>query len=477
MEKNRRGNTLINIDWVTVIIYLLLVFIGWINIYSAVYDETHSSIFDFSKRYGKQLIWIGAAFIIIIAVLVTDSKFYSAFAYPLYAVGILLLISVLFFGVEVNNSKSWFEIGTFRMQPVEFTKITICLALAQFLSSENFSFNKFSKVGLLLIILGLPVMLIFVQNDTGSALVFFAFIFVLYREGLNRVLFITSFAIIALFIFALVTNLEILLIIILFAGVLGFILTNGRSIYSQIVFYCFLLFTVLSILVYNYSDIFTNKPINLVALNTLVMGVLMLVLYLIKKNKNLLLFLFVIIGVSVFVLSVDYLFNNALQPHQQKRINELLGMNDDPLGVGYNVNQSRIAIGSGGFDGKGFLQGTQTKYNFVPEQSTDFIFCTIGEEWGLLGSTLVIGLFILLILRIIFLAERQRSAFSRIYGYGVASILFFHVAVNIGMTIGVAPVIGIPLPYFSYGGSSLWAFTILLFIFIKLDSDRLQIFR
>ncbi|MDD3859584.1 MAG: rod shape-determining protein RodA, partial [Bacteroidales bacterium] len=315
MEKNRRGNTLMNIDWITVTIYLLLVFIGWVNIYSAVYDDTHSSIFDFSKRYGKQLIWIGAAFIIIIAVLVTDSKFYSAFAYPLYAIGVLLLISVLFFGVEVNNSKSWFEIGTFRMQPVEFTKITICLALAQFLSSESFSFNKISKIGLLLIILGLPVLLIFVQNDTGSALVFFAFIFVLYREGLNKVLFITAFVIIALFIFALVTNLEILLIIILCVGVLGFILTNGRNLYSQIVFYCFLLFTILSIIIYNYSDIFSNKPLNLVALNTLAMGVLMFVLYLIKKNNNLLLFFFVIIGVSVFVLSVDYLFNNALQTH------------------------------------------------------------------------------------------------------------------------------------------------------------------
>lgn len=477
MEKNRRGNILVNIDWITVVIYLLLIFIGWINIYSAVYDDTHSSIFDFSKRYGKQLIWIGASFVLIIVVLVTDSKFYSAFAYPMYAIGVLLLVSVLFFGVEVNNSKSWFEIGTFRMQPVEFTKITICLALAQFLSSEGFSFNKLSKVGILLMIFCIPVFLIFVQNDTGSTLVIFAFIFVLFREGLNKVLFITAFAIIALFIFALITNLEVLLIIILCAGVTGFILTNGRNIYSQIVFYCFLLFTVLSIIIFNYSNIFANKPLNLVLLNTVAMGLLMFVLYLIKKNKNLLLFFFVIIGVSVFVLSVDYLFNNVLQTHQQNRINQLLGLNEDPLGIGYNVNQSRIAIGSGGFHGKGFLQGTQTKYNFVPEQSTDFIFCTIGEEWGLIGSSVVLGLFIFLIMRIIFLAERQRSAFSRIYGYGVASILFFHVAVNIGMTIGVAPVIGIPLPFLSYGGSSLWAFTILVFIFIKLDSDRLQIFR
>jgi rod shape determining protein RodA len=229
--------------------------------------------------------------------------------------------------------------------------------------------------------------------------------------------------------------------------------------------------------VYNYSDVFANKPINLILLNTAAIGFVMLVMFILKRNKNLALFFGIIIGVTIFVLSVDYLFNEVLQPHQQNRINELLGKNSDPLGVGYNVNQSKIAIGSGGFVGKGFLNGTQTKYNFVPEQSTDFIFCTIGEEWGFIGTTVVLGLFVFLILRLIYMAERQRSAFSRIYGYGVASVLFFHVAVNMGMTIGLAPVIGIPLPFFSYGGSSLWAFTVLLFIFVKLDSDRLQIFR
>jgi rod shape determining protein RodA len=449
---------------------------GWVNIYSAVFDDTHSSIFDFSQSYGKQLIWIGAAFILILVVLITDSKFYSAFAYPLYGIGVLLLISVLLFGVEVNSSKSWFEIGTFRMQPVEFTKITICLALAQILSGGNFSFNKTNNIFILGAMLGFPVLLIFIQNDTGSALVFFAFVFVLFREGMNKVLFFTAFAIIALFIMALVTNLEVLLIIVACTGVLGFILTNGRNFQTQIVFYSFLLFVTISLVIYNYSTVFDNKPINLILLNIALIGLMMLVMHLIKRNRNLVLFFSVIIGIAVFVLSVDYLFNNALQPHQQNRINEMLGKNSDPLGVGYNVNQSKIAIGSGGFSGKGFLNGTQTKYNFVPEQSTDFIFCTIGEEWGFIGTTVVIFLFCFLILRILFLAEKQRSAFSRVYAYGVASILFFHVAVNVGMTIGLAPVIGIPLPFFSYGGSSLWAFTILLFIFVKLDSDRLQIF-
>jgi len=475
--QNKRGNILINLDWITIAIYFILVFLGWINIYSAVYDENHSSIFDFSQRYGKQLVWIGASIFLILIVLIIDSKFYSAFAYPFYGVGILLLVLVLFLGIEVNSSKSWFEIGSFRMQPVEFTKITICLALAQFLSSLSFSWEKPKSVLILFMLLALPVLLIFVQNDTGSALVFFSFVFVLYREGLNKVLFITSFALIALFILALVTNLEVLVITILLTSVVGYLLTSSRNINSQILFYSFLLYASVSIVLINYTDIFLNHEIVLILINVGVVAMQMLIMYLIKRNKTLILFAILLIGVSGFVFSVDYLFYNVLQIHQQNRINELLGKNADPLGVGYNVNQSRIAIGSGGLTGKGFLQGTQTKYNFVPEQSTDFIFCTIGEEWGFIGTSIVLFLFLFLIIRIVLLSERQRSKFSRIYGYGVASILFFHVAVNIGMTIGLAPVIGIPLPFFSYGGSSLWAFTILLFIFLKLDADRLQIFR
>ncbi|MDD2634510.1 MAG: rod shape-determining protein RodA [Bacteroidales bacterium] len=474
---NKRGNILINLDWITIVLYLALVFLGWLNIYSAVYDENHSSIFDFTQRYGKQLVWISAAIFLIFIVLIIDSKFYSAFAYPFYSVGITLLILVLFIGVEVNTSKSWFEIGSFRMQPVEFTKITICLALAQLLSSISFSWEKPKSVLTLIALLGLPVLLIFIQNDTGSALVFFSFVFVLYREGFNKVLFITSFAIIALFILALVTNLEVLVITVLIASVLGYLLTSSRNMNSKIIFYSFLLYASISLVLLNYTDMFLGKEIILILINVGVVALQMFIMFFVNRNKVLMLFAILLISVSGFIFSVDYLFYNALQTHQQNRINELLGKNTDPLGVGYNVNQSKIAIGSGGFTGKGFLQGTQTKYNFVPEQSTDFIFCTIGEEWGFIGTSIVLFLFAFLIVRIILLAERQRSKFSRIYGYGVASILFFHVAVNIGMTIGLAPVIGIPLPFFSYGGSSLWAFTILLFIFIKLDSDRLQIFR
>ena len=475
--KNKRHNILVNLDWTSIIVYFLLVFLGWINIYSAVYDESHTNILDFSQRYGKQLIWIAATVFIIIIILITDSKFYSTFSYPLYGIGILLLISVLIFGIEVNSSKSWFEIGSFRMQPVEFTKITVCLALAQFLSSEGFAFTKPKKLGILAAILGLPVLLIFIQNDTGSALVFFVFVFVLFREGINRALFITSFALVALFILALITNIDVLLISIFIASIVGFTLSSGRNMDTKIILYSAILYSAIAIVVYNYSDIFDAKPVNLVLTTVGIMAIQMLIMYLLKKNKTILLFVSLLVGVSIFVFSVDFLFNNALQEHQQNRINELLGKNNDPLGVGYNVNQSKIAIGSGGFSGKGFLHGTQTKYNFVPEQSTDFIFCTIGEEWGFIGTSTVLFLFAFLIIRLLILAERQRSKFSRIYGYGMASILFFHVAVNISMTIGLAPVIGIPLPFFSYGGSSLWAFTILLFIFIKLDSDRLQVFR
>ena len=477
MAIGKRGNTLSNIDWTSIFIYLILVFLGWINIYSATYDESHVSIFDISQKYGKQLIRIGAAIVIASLTLIIDSKFFSSFAYVLYAVGIILLLSVLFFGIEVNASKSWFQIGDFRIQPVEFTKITVCLALARLLSNENFKFDKLSDIIKIIIIFTLPISFIFLQNDTGSALVFFAFIFVLFREGMNKVIFITAFSLILFFILALITNIELLLFISLALNVIGFTIINVRSYQRKIIFYTAIALAVISFILYRYTNIFSDKTLLLAIINTALMSLLMLVLFIIKKNKNIILFLSIIIGVAIFVLSVDFVFNNILQQHQQNRINELLGLSSDPLGIGYNVNQSKIAIGSGGLTGKGFLKGTQTKYNFVPEQSTDFIFCTIGEEWGLLGSSLVLFLFAFLILRLIFLAERQRSAFSRIYGYGLVSILFFHVAINIAMTIGLAPVIGIPLPFFSYGGSSLWAFTILLFIFLKLDSDRLQVFR
>jgi len=409
-----------NIDWISIVLYLLLIFIGWINIYAADYNEEHTSILDMQMTYGKQFIWIITSLALIFILLIIEAKFFSAFSIIIYLLVMGVLVGVLLFGKEIAGSKSWFQIGSFSLQPSEFAKFATCLALAKYLSRTDTNFSKLSSKLLAGIIILFPAGLILLQHDTGSALVFVALIFVLYREGLSGTLLFIGVALAALFIFALLFNKFI---------ILGFLAAN-----VALVFYLF-------------------KALR-------------------KKW-------FWVIGVflitSGYVFSVDYAFENILENHQRKRINVLLGIEKDIRGAGYNVHQSKIAIGSGGFSGKGFLNGTQTKFKFVPEQSTDFIFCTVGEEWGFVGSLVLVILFLSLLSRLIILAERQRSKFSRIYGYGVASILFFHFAVNIGMTIGLFPVIGIPLPFISYGGSSLWGFTILLFIFLKQDSVRLEL--
>jgi len=408
-----------NIDWVIVLLYLLLVFAGWINIYAAVYNDEHKSVFDISQSYGKQLIWIASSIIIALIILMIDAKFIAAFSYVIYVFHILLLIAVLVVGKEIAGSKSWFQIGSFALQPAEFAKYATNLAVAKYLSTLNINIKSPKSLVRVIFLLGIPSVLILLQNDTGSALVYVAFVFVLFRQGMSgNILFIGLIAVI-LFILTLLVNKFIV--------------------------------------------------IGIIAAITLIS-----VFFLRKNRRDILTMIGLFVLISAYVYSVDYAFDNFLEPHHQKRINVLLGKETDLRGAGYNVNQSKIAIGSGGLTGKGFLQGTQTKFNFVPEQSTDFIFCTVGEEWGFLGSFVVIGLFMTLFIRIIIIAERQRSVFSRIYGYGIASILFFHFLINIGMTIGLSPVIGIPLPFFSYGGSSLWAFTILLFIFVKQDASRLE---
>jgi len=411
-----------NIDWLTVSVYLLLMLIGWLNIYAAVYNEDHQSILDISQNYGRQLIWISTSVLLAIFILVIDGKFYEAFAYPLYATILIVLLGVLLFGREVSGSRSWFEIGAFRLQPAEFAKFATSLALAKFLSTVNINMKEFRTKVVAGIIILLPISLILLQNDTGSALVFCSFIFVLYREGLSQNVLI-------------------------------------------IVFFAALLF-VLSLMIETATLLLSIAAIVLIA-----------ILFLRKTKRNIITMVVMFSLMAGLIFSVDYVFNNVLEPHQRQRINVLLGKETDLKGAGYNVNQSLIAIGSGGVAGKGFLNGTQTKFDFVPEQSTDFIFCTVGEEWGFVGSLVVLGLFTILLYRIIFVAERQKSHFTRIYAYGVASIIFFHVMVNIGMTIGLLPVIGIPLPFMSYGGSSLWSFTILLFILVKLDSYRTFILR
>jgi rod shape determining protein RodA len=408
------------IDRPLVLLYLTLVLMGWISIYAAVYNNEHASILDLSQSYGKQLLWIVTALAIALMIMLTDAKFFNAFAYPIYIGTILLLVVVLFAGKEIAGSKSWFQIGEFRIQPAEFAKFATTLALAHYLSALDFDSRKRKSQIIPLIILAIPALLILLQNDTGSAIVYTSLALVLYRQGMPGSILLIGLAVAVLAVMTLLFD-YLIVIIVIAVLLIGFVFFIRRT------------------------------------------------------WQNIVKVIGIFIVASMFVLSVNYAFEHVLELHQKTRINVLLGKQIDLKGAGYNVNQSKIAIGSGGFWGKGFLKGTQTKFNFVPEQSTDFIFCTVGEEWGFVGSTIVMLLFLALIVRIIMMAERQRSDFSRIYGYGVASILFFHFFVNVGMTIGLMPVIGIPLPFFSYGGSSLWAFTILLFIFIKMDSNRLQL--
>lgn len=423
-----------NVDKFCVGLYVVLVLLGWGNVYAAVYNEEHKNIFDMSQKYGKELIWMGTAALIAILILVTEADFFTVFSYVFYGVLLLLCLLVPFLGREIKGSKSWFGVGGFGIQPAEFMKFAANLALAKFLSNVNLRednqrrglanfFGQYKNTFIALLIIGIPLVIIKkLQNETGLAIVFAAFIFTLYREGLSVNFLLAGFVAAVLFVLALLVDNTYLFIII------------G----------------------------------SLCALT---------IIFIRRSKKNIALVILVGLMACVMVKGTSKLYEK-LEPHQKVRIDVLLGRgNIDPKKEGYNVKQAKIAIGSGGFWGKGYLQGTQTKYDFVPEQDTDFIFCTVGEEWGFFGTTAVILLQLTLILRLIMMAERQRSDFSRIYGYGVASVLFFHLAVNVGMTIGLAPVIGIPLPFFSYGGSSLWSFTILLFIFIKLDSNRLLILK
>lgn len=448
---------------------------GWFNIYAAVYNEEYSSIFDLSQKYGKQMIWIIAALVIVISIMMIESRFYAFFAYPFYFFVLGLLIAVLLFGTEINGARSWFSIGSFRFQPAEFAKFATALALARLLSSHNFKIHNFQNLIIIGAIIFMPAAFILLQNDTGSALVYFSFVVVLFREGLSSAFVLVGLYAIVLFLLALtIPLLYIIVLIFLISAIIAFFHFHDR----RDVIKGFFGFVIIILLAFLANLLFFNFSIIITLL--IAAGVFYIVL-IIRAIMYKYRFLFVIVGVTfgalAFTYFTDYFFENVLETHQRSRINHLLGIESDPLGAGYNVNQSKIAIGSGGLSGKGFLQGTQTKYDFVPEQSTDFIFCTVGEEWGFIGTSIVIILFVVLLLRLIYLAERQRSSFSRIYGYAVVSILFFHIIVNIGMTIGLAPVIGIPLPFFSYGGSSLWAFTALFFVFIRLDASRMELLR
>lgn len=419
MNNNNERSFFFNVDWFTVLVYLALCVIGWFNIHAAVYDENNPSIIDLDTNYGKQFIFIIGAIALGTTILLLDGKFFPVFAPVFYGITLILLLIVLVVGRNVGGNQAWIPLGSFRLQPSEFAKFSTLLLLARYLSSStNIRVNDLKTQAISAAIIGLPMLLIMLQPDTGSTLTFFSLILVLYREGLSQNILIIGFMMIVLFVLALLVN-------------------------------------------------------KLYLVGTLV-AIAALFVYLFWRKRKIVITLVTGLIISVaFIFSVDFLYNHVLEPHQKGRIDELLGISTDLRGAGYNVNQSKIAIGSGKLWGKGYLKGTQTKYDFVPEQETDFIFCTIGEEWGFAGSVVVVGLFLTLLIRVVSLAERQRSQFSRIYGYGVACILFFHFFVNIGMTVGIVPVIGIPLPFISYGGSSLWSFTILLFILLKLDSNRM----
>ena len=470
--KQRGANVFQSLDWMVLILYSMLLFMGWFNIHAACYDDTHDSIFDFSMRYGKQLVWIGVSYVIVILIMASNFRLYSVLSYFIYGFMILLLMAVLVVGTKTNGARSWFEIGPLKIQPAEFAKFATALALSKLMSAYNFDIKKIPNLCMAVGILLLPAALILLQPDMGSVLVYSSMIFVFFREGLWPIVMWLIVMCVAIFVTTLQYPLVFVMIgIVIVAGI--WLLAFGRTIVEVLIAWgAVAVFTGLLWIVNHYglNDKFEWHHLIVGASLILLPGVV--VYSYIQRHWSATLIWLGLIACFVVVFSVDFVFNNIMTDHQQTLIRVFLGLEVDPKGTGYNVEQSKIAIGSGGLWGKGYLQGTQTKFNFVPEQATDFIFCTVGEEWGFVGSTVVIMLFIALILRIIYLAELQRSAFARIYGYCVASILFFHFAINIGMTIGMVPVIGIPLPFFSYGGSSLWSFTVLLFIFVRMDASR-----
>ena len=487
------------IDWPLVICYLILVFIGWANIYASVHSAEPTSIFDLSSRSGKQFIWMITAFLIGTVILFAiNPRVYEGFSLPVYLATLGLLVAVIFLGIEVKGSRSWFAFGPVRFQPAEISKIATSMMLATFMSQFGYKISRVKDFIITALIILVPMAVIVLQSETGSALVYVGFIFMLYREGLSGwLIFILGMAILS---FILTLTASPFVAILTLAGVASFCICLYADKFKwwlmigipAIVLLSFLPMgmSALAELITGYATeaeaveagvekipfIFMIRPVYIL------LGIISILIpfavYMAFRQRSRFTYLALIAMVGGFMLvySADFIFNNVLQDHQRKRIEVLLGMKEDPSGVGYNVNQSMIAIGSGGLTGKGYLNGTQTTYGFVPEQSTDFIFCTIGEEWGFLGSLIVILLYVFLIWRIISDAERSREAFTRIYGYCVACCIFMHLFINIGMTIGLMPVIGIPLPFISYGGSSLCGFTAMLFIFIALDRNEKKYF-
>lgn len=469
------------IDWITIVFYLLLVTFGAISIYAASYDFDNASLFDLNEFSGKQIMWIGLSLVLGSVIMLTDYRIYRTYAYPIYIAVLLVLLVTIFVAPDIKGSHSWLKFGPISLQPAEFGKFATALALAKLFDSYNFTLNaKISNYFRALIIIFLPIIFILLQSETGSALVYLSFIFVLYREGMSGLVLFSVLCAVTFFVVAVkfaeppvlgipVGEFTVFIIIMLIYSLM--LLFYCRDIIiARNVIYGFagsgIIVAVLSL-----CGVPINGHVYFISILALAIGYTAIAMFRHRITKFLITIGFAITSV-LFLFSVNYVFGNILEPHQQMRIKVALGIEENLRGAGYNVNQSKIAIGSGGITGKGFLNGTQTKLKYVPEQHTDFIFCTIGEEEGFVGATIVLALFLGLILRLIHIAERQRTAFERVYAYCVVSILIFHLGINVGMVIGLCPVIGIPLPFFSYGGSSLWGFTILLFILLRLDASR-----
>lgn len=470
-----------SIDWVTVMLYLVLVAAGAVSIYAASYDFDNASLFDLNEFSGKQILWIGLSLVVGAVILILDYRIYKIYAYPIYIGVLLVLLVTIFVAPNVQGSHSWLVFGPVSLQPAEFGKFATALALAKLFDSYNFVLNaRISNYFRALIIIFLPIILILLQNETGSALVYVSFIFVLYREGMSGLVLFSVLCAIAFFVVAmkfaepLVLGIPMgeftvfLLILLIFSLMLLF---YCRDIIIARNVICGFVGSGIVVAILSLCGVEVPGTVFFLTILGLAIVYTSVAMFRHRIGKFVITISFAITS-ALFLFSVSYVFGNILQPHQQQRIKVALGIEENLQGSGYNVNQSKIAIGSGGVTGKGFLNGTQTKLKFVPEQHTDFIFCTIGEEEGFVGTTLVLALYLTLILRLIHIAERQRSPFERVYAYCVVSILIFHLAINVGMVIGLCPVIGIPLPFFSYGGSSLWGFTILLFILLRLDASR-----
>lgn len=483
MNSTRDNQSLFkNIDWITILIYLGLVVAGVFSIYAASYDFDNASILDFNESSGKQIMWIGVSFTVALVLLIIDWRAFETYAYPFYIIMIIILFLTIFIGTPIKGSRSWIALGaTIRIQPAEFAKCATALALAKLFSSYNFSLNqKTSNYYRILLIIFLPVLLIIAQRETGSALVYFSLFFVLYREGMSGLVLLAALFATTFFVLAVKYTETMLLgiplgeaavfIIIMMVIVCMTFVYGKNSFVARNIFLGYLA-TGFIVGIFAFFGMELNGYVYF--LSAIFFSLIYCVVMMWQTKTRQVLFIVTTAAVSiVFLFLVNFAFNSILEPHQQLRIKVVLGIEDDVRGAGYNVNQSKIAIGSGGLTGKGFLNGTQTKLKYVPEQHTDFIFCTIGEEKGFLGTSAVIAAFLILILRIISIAERQPRAFGRVYAYCVASYLIFHFAINIGMVIGLCPVIGIPLPFFSYGGSSLLGFTILLFILLRIDAGR-----